>query len=70
MANIYSMMGDIDSAIKELETALNYNDKYGETYLMLGGLYSYKGDTEKGEEYVQKALELNPSLQNRIKATQ
>ncbi|HNV97046.1 MAG TPA: O-antigen ligase family protein [bacterium] len=70
MANIYSMMGNIDLAIKELEIALNYNDKYGETYLMLGGLYNYKGDTQKGEEYTQKALELNPALQDRIKTTQ
>lgn len=69
MANIYSMMGNIDLALKELETALNYNDKYGETYLMLGGLYNYKGDTQKGEQYIQKALELNPSLQDRIKNT-
>ncbi|MDD4290175.1 MAG: O-antigen ligase family protein [Patescibacteria group bacterium] len=70
MANVYSMMGNIDLAIKELEIALKYNDKYGETYLMLGSLYNYKGDSKRGEEYIQKALEMNPELQNRIKTTQ
>lgn len=70
MANIHSMMGNIDLSIKDLETALRYNDKYGETYLMLGSLYNYKGDAQKGEQYIKKALELNPELANRIKNTQ
>ncbi len=67
MANIEMMLDNIDRAISNLETALKYNDKYADTYLMMGQIYGQKGDVAKSEEYIKKAIELNPSLEEKLK---
>ncbi|MBI5642664.1 MAG: tetratricopeptide repeat protein [Deltaproteobacteria bacterium] len=59
-----SLKGQLDEAIKEYETVLQFNPKSAETYNNLGFAYFDKGDFDKALESQKKAVELNPNLAN------
>ena len=64
MSRIDAALGDYGQAIEDLETALDYNDKYAETYLYLARVYKQIGDKDKYDEYSEKAYSLKPSLKD------
>ena len=62
----YAMKGDFDNSIKEFETSLKFKTKLtkqdARIYMNLGLSYQNKGEKQKGDDYFQKAFQLDPSL--------
>lgn len=63
-ANAYLKMNDVDSAIGELEKALEQNNAFKPAYVLLGNIYQYKagassqkGDQQLAQDYMNKANE-------------
>ncbi|MFQ5736365.1 MAG: tetratricopeptide repeat protein [Thermodesulfobacteriota bacterium] len=60
----FSLKGEIDSAIKEYEAALELNPGIPEAHNNLGFAYMDKGELTRAVEHQKKALELKPDLAN------
>lgn len=65
MANIEMALGNTNLATESLEKAIKYNEKYGESYLFLGNIYKQLKDP-RADEYIKKAIELDPALAARV----
>lgn len=65
MANIEMALGNTNLAAESLQKAIKYNDKYGESYLFLGNIYKQLKDP-RADEYIKKAIELDPALSTRV----
>jgi putative PEP-CTERM system TPR-repeat lipoprotein len=64
LAQSYMKLGDIDNAIKWLESAAQNAPEDHEIMSMLGNLYTRKGDYSKSEVYYGKALALTPGAKD------
>lgn len=60
----FSLKGEIDSAIREYEAAIEINPDIPEAHNNLGFAYMDKGELEKAVAHQKKALELKPELAN------
>ena len=59
---VYGMMGDHPNAAKAFENSLKQDPNNAGTLLNLGITFQQLGDIRKGQEYMDKAFELDPSL--------
>lgn len=62
MAQIGEKTLKYDEAIDNYMMAISLNPSFASAYLSLGNLYLKKGDTEIGNQYRQKAFDLDPKL--------
>ena len=60
----FSLKGELDSAIKEYEAAININPGIPEAHNNLGFAYMDQGELDKAVVHQKKALELKPELAN------
>lgn len=56
----YIEMNQIDQAIEDLENSIEYDDALPEAYYNLALLYYNMGESDKAEEMVETAYEMNP----------
>jgi len=47
-----------EEAIRYLQTAISFDNEYGDAFLLLGSVYSDKGEYDRAIEYQQKALKI------------
>lgn len=66
VASIYREKGLEDGAIEFLNKALNINPGFIDSYLLLGDIYSARGDLVKAKESYKKAFSLDPSARLQI----
>lgn len=59
----YDRSGSMDDALLDCELALQYNPDFAEANNLYGLILDAQGKTAKAIEYYQKALELNPYLE-------
>ncbi|MCU7842402.1 MAG: PEP-CTERM system TPR-repeat protein PrsT [Candidatus Thiodiazotropha sp. (ex Monitilora ramsayi)] len=62
LAQSYVKLGDLDRAIERLESAADTTPNDPELMMMLGNLYTGKGDYASGESYYNKAMKLAPGV--------
>ncbi|MBN2406210.1 MAG: tetratricopeptide repeat protein [Elusimicrobia bacterium] len=66
LGNVYARSGEdassLQKAVRAYEDALKANPGYDEIYFNLGVVYIRQGKMEKAEEYIGKAVEINPLL--------
>ena len=67
-------MGDYDSALQALERGMSLlpeepSQLYVSALTNLGTIYYYRGDTEKGNEYTLRGLEISRQLHDRFRMT-
>ncbi|MCL6494899.1 MAG: tetratricopeptide repeat protein [Ignavibacterium sp.] len=70
MGVCYFNLRDFNTAITEMEKALQYQPKHQIGYLNLGVVNLNAGNLEKAKEYFQKAVEINPNTEAGKKAQQ
>ncbi|RMF38474.1 MAG: tetratricopeptide repeat protein [Chloroflexi bacterium] len=58
------LLGKPEKARELIEHSLSLDDRYDQTYMILGDFYLTEGKTEDALAAYQKALEVNPSLTN------
>lgn len=56
----YSKKGEFDSALAEINKAIELNPNCGDSYRIRGVIYSNRGEAEKSMADFNKAIELNP----------
>ena len=61
LGNSYSDVGNIEAALRALETAVGINPTLSESRANLGNIYLQKGQVEKAIYEYRAALEINPS---------
>ena len=60
---VFASQADLDKAIADFETVVELkNGEAPQALYNLGLIANDEGDTELGDEYLQKAYELDPSL--------
>ena len=64
LAGIYLVERNFPEAIKWYEQALEYQPDNAEMLYFLGQAYGLSGDASKGQELVNRAIQLDPSLRN------
>lgn len=57
----YYEEGNYDAALEVVNSSINKNVATDMTYYILGKLYIESGDEEKGQQYVDKSYEMDPS---------
>ena len=62
MAEVMIKRGQIDSAISELQKALEIDSGFGDAYGRLGCLYLEKGELEKARVSLDRSYEVNPDF--------
>ncbi|MCU7850837.1 MAG: PEP-CTERM system TPR-repeat protein PrsT [Candidatus Thiodiazotropha sp. (ex Monitilora ramsayi)] len=62
LAQSYVKLGDLDRAIERLESAADTTPNDPELIMMLGNLYTGKGDYATGQSYYDKAMKLAPGV--------
>lgn len=71
MGTAYYYMGDADRALKEFNTALQYDPKHGQTLFNMGMVkWQGKGDAPGAVETWQKLLQVVPDYPDRAKVEQ
>jgi len=60
LAHAYQALGDVDAAIKQLETGLQFDPGFAEAHYYLGELYKQKKDDVNASYQFKKAVELAP----------
>jgi len=61
-ALVYLLAGRSDKALEKLERSLALDDRYDQTYLLLGDYYRNAKEWKKAAEAYEKAVELSPRL--------
>jgi protein O-mannosyl-transferase len=64
MGTVYIKEKKFDQAIKEFETAIQFNAEYALAYFNLGDLYTTLGENEKAVDFYHKSIQLRPWYQN------
>src|SRR5690625_1173241 len=60
-AMYYYEKEDYESALEVVNNSINKEVATGLTYFILGKLYIEAGDAEKGEQYIERSYEMEPS---------
>jgi tetratricopeptide (TPR) repeat protein len=60
LGRIASQQGDLDAAIRELESALQASPHYADAYAELGLIYMKRNEYQKAEESLERAFKANP----------
>jgi len=64
IANTYYRLKKYDEAIEHWDMILSYDKQNARALYMIGMSYQKKGDTQKGRQLCDKAIEMDPSLKN------
>jgi tetratricopeptide (TPR) repeat protein len=63
---VYAMTGVADSALFNFNRSLDLEPKNARVLLNLGILYKQLGEVQKGEEYLQRAVAIDPTVANGV----
>ncbi len=67
IGNTFLTMQQLDSAATYYEGAIKIKPDYAKAYVNLANVLNQKGEKEKAQTYFRKALELDETLQNRVR---
>ena len=62
LGSVYAMQKRFDEAIAQYSKGLQYDANNAILHFYLGSVYTEKGETAKGQEFLNKAYQLDPSL--------